>query len=283
MRLDHGDRPAIRQATLQARDGTGLGSGSASYPWGLWRCQRQASATIVSRSRSTAEAELGLRQSRVVVDGGDITGSPRTHLRRDRQARDPPCGVDHLLDRGSLPSSHVVHPEPVAGVEMLDRSHMGFGHVHDVDVVPHPGAVRRVVVIPVDVHRGQVPHGDVHHDREQIGEEIRGVLAEAARRMRTRRVEVPKGTNRPSTVDRAQIVKDALAHGLGSCIRALGVHGVRLSHGERLRRSVDRPRRTEDDLSHAGAVEDIDEGEEPADVDVVVLQWNVDRLPDRAP
>ena len=133
----------------------------------------------------------------------------------------------------------------------LQRRHVGFGQIHDVQVVPDAGAVWGVVVSAK--HReglADAGHG-LGEERNQIVGHTQGQLPDVGGRMCADGVEVPKQGHMGRTASRRMVFQDALARLFGPAVRRLRpLERRRFSHGHVLRFPVDGAARGEHNVVH---------------------------------
>ena len=93
-----------------------------------------------------AKFALGLRGVR--VNDRNIAGTTAINDIRDLDAVHAFKDFYELQNAVALPCSKVVHCETTVVLDRLKSVYVASGEVHDVDVVPDAGAIRRVIVIP---------------------------------------------------------------------------------------------------------------------------------------
>ena len=93
---------------------------------------------------------------------------PRCHLGRNFLAGYFPGCFQHLLVGEARRRTKVKGVAFIAGFQILDCQDVGICQVHHVDVIPHVGSIRRVVVIPKDAQFLALAFSDLHDDWDQV-------------------------------------------------------------------------------------------------------------------
>jgi len=100
----------------------------------------------------------------------------------------------------------------------MQRAEMAFGQVHDMNVIPHPGPVRRGVVIAPDIEMVPTPHRDLRHEGHEVVGYPARILADQPALVRTHRVEIPEDGDFPVRLSTLEIAQHFLDHELGTPI-----------------------------------------------------------------
>ena len=153
--------------------------------------------------------------------------------------------------------------------------------VDDVDVVAHPGAVDRRVVVPEHPHEGVAPGGHLHDVGHQVVGDALGVLADAAAGVGADRVEVPQGQEPPARVAGRRVDEHVLDDELRPAVGVGGAAPRGLVDRDALGVAVDRARRREDEVVHPGGRHRPQQGRRARHVDRVVPERLGHRLAHR--
>src|SRR3972149_4785335 len=98
----------------------------------------------------------------------EIAGAARGELDRNGPAR---CGFErlhHFEHRVAASGAEVDGDRAVRALEEAQRRDVRLGEVHHVQVIAHPGAVRRVVVLAEDPQGGSLPACDLRDIRQEV-------------------------------------------------------------------------------------------------------------------
>ena len=137
----------------------------------------------------------------------------------------------------------VLHTRHLIG--SLERLEVRLGKINHVDIVPHTRAVRRVVIVAVNLQEGQLPRRNLCNIGQQVVRNAARILADQPALVRADGVEIPQDGNAPVLVREPDILEDALDHELRFAIGVgRGQREILLNrHG--LGRAVDRCGRAE--------------------------------------
>ena len=133
---------------------------------------------------------------------------------------------------------------------------MRISEVADMDIIAHPGAVRRVIVGAIYRYMAALPHRRFHRDLDEVGG-ARSRLAGAALRVGARDIEVAER----AVIDRVRsrdIGEHPLRHELGPAIRINGLRRRGFRDRDLLGDAVSGSGRGKDEMPHAsmdGALE----------------------------
>lgn len=150
-----------------------------------------------------------------------ITLSPRRPAQRDGNAGHAHERVHHLAHRDRLTGPEVDVDQAGVQGQVPQRSHMTLGQILDMDVVAQRGAVRRGVVIAIDLQQFAPPGGDLADAGHQVGRNAAQVLANLSALMCTDRFEVVKRRDTQRWATRASMGQQGFTQGLA---HAVGVH-----------------------------------------------------------
>ena len=149
----------------------------------------------------------------------------------------------------------------------MQRRHVGFGQIHDVQIVPDARAVWRVVVSAK--HRqglADAGHG-LGEERNQIVGHAQGQLPDVRGRVRADGVEVPKQGHMRRPRCRRVVFQDAFARLFGPAVRRFGaLERGRFSHGHVLGLAIHRAARGKHDVVHVVRAGHLEQHAEAADV-----------------
>src|SRR5882757_7540443 len=87
-----------------------------------------------------------------------------------------------------------------------------------MDIVPHAGAVRSVVVIAPDVEPVASAYRNLGYERDEIVGNALRILADQAAFMRTDRIEVTQDRDRPALIADILIAQHLLDHQFGATV-----------------------------------------------------------------
>src|SRR5262245_39229084 len=118
-----------------------------------------------------------------------ITGAPRSVLRREIDAADALCSLDHFDRRRAATGADVQRCRRAAALEIAERAQVRGGEIVDVDVVADRRTVRRRVVGAVDREHRNLAECRHHRHRYEV-QGPRVVLPDATVGRSTRGVEV---------------------------------------------------------------------------------------------
>ena len=157
---------------------------------------------------------------------------------------------------------------------------MAFSKVYNMDIIPHTGAVRSIVIIAEYAQPLQLANRNLGDIRHQIIRDSLWILSDAPALMRAYRVEVPQQDNVPFWMGLLKVRHNLLHHGLSPSVW-IGALSLRTLFCDRnnLRASVYRGRRTEYDVLHAHFVHHAHQGQCSGYIVMVVFQWLLYRFP----
>ena len=121
---------------------------------------------------------------------------------------------------------------------MIQRLHMAYGEVCDMNIVPDARAVQGGKVITPDVEVRTPPTRHLCNKRHQVVGYAPEVFAYQAACMRTEQVEVAQNADAPLRVRAAQVAQDIFNRGLGSAVRVDGCEPVRFRIRQGFRNAV---------------------------------------------
>ena len=124
-------------------------------------------------------------------------------------------------------------------LEPVERQNMRAGEVHDVKIVAHTGAIRRVIVLPEHVEMRPAADSHLRHVRHQIVRNVVRVFPDHAAGMRTDRIEVAQDGHIGQRARPAHIVQQHFRRELGVAVRVGRPQPVRLCVGQEFRLAID--------------------------------------------
>ena len=188
-------------------------------------------------------------------------------------------GADQFQNRMARAGTEVVDVH--SGFHVFISGGVPFGEVGNVNVVAHPRAVGRGVVVSEDVKfRPSADRhlGDVGH---QVVRDPARVFPDLAARVGTDGIEVAQKRYRKAGVRGGEIGQDLLVHQLGPAVGVDAAGRLGLLQRHVLARSVDGRAGAEDQFVHAELRHHLAEGECRVQVVVVVFERLLDRFADR--
>ena len=184
---------------------------------------------------------------------------------RDAAAR---ADVENLVGLLVLVAGHAV-----------DRRHVGFGEVHDVDVVADARPVGRRVVVAEDREALAQSGGGLRDEGHEVLRHAARQFADQRRRMCADGVEIAQRDAFHAGVGGERVAQDVLAHLLGVAVGRSGrLAGRLLRHGLLLRLAVNGARRREDDVPAAEFTHQADDVHKRGEVVAVVFERLLHRL-----
>ena len=158
---------------------------------------------------------------------------------------------------------------------------MALGEIHDVDIVAHPGAVRRGVVIPEYRELFEFACRNLRDIRAEIvGNPVR-CFPDEARLVGPEGIEIAQPRDPPVRLGSGQIPQDRLADQLGLSIDVHRRERRLLVHRQAFGIAVDRCRGGKHQGFHARGLHRFDQGDGPAHIDRMVFERNAGRFSDR--
>ena len=227
-------------------------------------------------------AQFGVRQRGIGPDGDDVARTARCDLvvelqvvdlfelahqfqHRDAAAR---ADVENLVGLLVLVAGHAV-----------DRRHVGFGEVHDVDVVADARPVGRRVVVAEDREALAQSGGGLRDEGHEVLRHAARQFADQRRRMCADGVEIAQRDAFHAGVGGERVAQNVLAHLLGVAVGRSGrLAGRLLRHGLLLRLAVNGARRREDDVPAAEFTHQADDVHKRGEVVAVVFERLLHRL-----
>ena len=274
----HRPQAARRCPGRKLRPGNGGPSGSF-VAVGIVRLPAPAVAAHILERILGVPAEDARTLVRAGVHGRQVARTAR---------RDP---VRHMHVVGRLEGvHHLEHAVALAGAEVEDalarvlrhvgdRRDVAAREVHDVDIVAHARAVRRVIVVAKDAQALAAADGRLRDIGHEVVRHAARVLADEAARVRADGVEVAQQHDRPARVGHDIVAQDLLADVLRPAIGIRAVAGAgRLVERHLIVAGVHRRRRGENDLPYAVVTHRLAERDRRAEVVVVVFQRHLHRL-----
>ena len=206
------------------------------------------------------------------IAGGDVARAARLDAVRHGSPRRLLEGADELQHAVAAPGAQVDRmPAGVAG-QKAQGGGVALGQVHDVDVVPHAGAVGRGVVVAEHAQLGPLAGGDLGDvGHEVVGHASRAFTDQAAV-VRAHRVEVAQAGQAPGRIGGRQIAQDFLDVQLAAAVGVDGARGVALVQGQGLRLAIDGGAAAEDQGAHAAGTHGLQQAERALDVVAEVVQ-----------
>ena len=165
--------------------------------------------------------------------------------------------------------------------QLLHRLDVALGQVHHVDVVAHPGAVHRGVVLPVHVQVLQFAHRHLGDVGDQVVGDALGVLPDAAALVGADGVEVAEDHQGEAGVGPVEVPQNLLGHQLGGAVGVGHREGEILSDGDGGRRAVHRGGGGEHQGKDLVLLHQLEQVQGAGQVVVVVFQRFLHRLPHR--
>ena len=110
-------------------------------------------------------AKLALSLRRVRVYDRNVAGTAVINDIRNLDAIHPFKCFYELQNAVALPCSQVIRNQATVVLDRLESVHVASGEVHDVDVVPDAGTIRRVIVIPEYMQLLQHPRYNLSNTR----------------------------------------------------------------------------------------------------------------------
>ena len=160
-----------------------------------------------------------------------------------------------------------------------DRRDVAAREIHDVNIIAHAGAVRRIVVVAKDAQAFQPADGRLRNVGHEVVRHAARILADEAARVRTDGVKVAQQHDRPARVGHNIVAQDLLADVLRPTIRIRAAAGTgRLVERHLVVAGVHRRRRGKDDLPDAVVTHRLAERDRRAEVVVVIFQRHMHRL-----
>ena len=168
----------------------------------------------------------------------DARSCPGRHTRladRPRGARDP---VRHAHVVGRLEGvHHFEYAVALAGAEVEDALTRMLRHVgdcrdvaareiHDVNIIAHAGAVRRIIVVAKDAQAFQPADGRLRNVGHEVVRHAARISPMRAARVRTDGVKVAQQHDRPARVGHNIVAQDLLADVLRPTIRIRAAAGT---------------------------------------------------------
>ena len=151
--------------------------------------------------------------------------------------------------------------------------------IDDVDVVTHPGAVHRVVVIAEDLQPIASPNGNLGDERQQVVGDTVWVFTDGAAWMCARRVEVAEQPEAPLGVRCGNVVQDLLEEPFGAPIRVGRAERCALDERHRVVGAVHRGAGGEHQRVAPVGLHHLEQHQRSCDVVRVVPQRDVCALP----
>ncbi|MCG3168459.1 MAG: hypothetical protein POELPBGB_04265 [Bacteroidia bacterium] len=148
-----------------------------------------------------------------------------------------------------------------------------------MDVIPHAGAVRRRIIVAVNIERLAPTHRHLCDEGHEVVRHAARILADQPALVRTDGVEVAQQRDLPGRVGAKQILQDRLDHRLAAAVGVRRPQRVVLPHRHRVRIAVHRRRRAEDQPADAGRPHRRAQRQRAADVVVVILERPRDGFP----
>lgn len=108
---------------------------------------------------------------------------------------------------------------------------MGFGQIHDVQVVAHTCAIWRWVIIAKNGQMVALSGGNLAQIRHQVSGNAPWVLPDQARRMRAYRVEVPQQKRGAQHASAHEVADHILHDQLSAPVNVGGVQGGTFCYG----------------------------------------------------
>ena len=210
---------------------------------------------------------------RVGVAGGDIARTAGVHRVGQRLAAGFFIGVENIHHAVALAGTQVADEKTTVGLQLFQRRQMALGQVHHMDVIPHAGAVRGVVVVAENMQLLQLAHRDLGDVGDQIvGDTVR-VLADETAVVGADRIKIAQQGHVQARIGLAVVDEDALNKELGGTVGIGGAAGGEVlpdRYGGGI--AVDGSGGGEDEVLHIVAAHSLQEHEGTAQVIAVILQ-----------
>ena len=148
-----------------------------------------------------------------------------------------------------------------------------------MNVVPHAGAVRGVVVVAEDAQLGKLAHGHLGDIGHQVVGNAIGVLAHGTALVSADGVEVAQKNHVPLVVRLLDVGENLLQHGLGPAVRVGAFSfGAVLGDGDDGGIAVHGGAGGEDDVLHIVLPHDVHQGQCACDVVLIIFPGLLHRL-----
>ncbi len=175
---------------------------------------------------------------RISVAGRDVAGAPGRDPVGQRPAAGFGVGPDDLQYAGAVPGAQVHRLHSGMFQHVFDGGQMPQRQVHHMDVIPHAGPVRRIVVIAVYHYFRPQAGGHLGNIGQQVIGDPVGILPDQPAGMRPDGIEIPQQAHAPLGVCRRQVRQDLLDHHLGIPIRVGSGGGHSLPERDRVIHAV---------------------------------------------
>ena len=160
-----------------------------------------------------------------------------------------------------------------------DGCHVGFGQVHDVDVVADARAVGRRIVVAEDREAFAQSGGGLRDERHEVLRHAARQFADQCRGVSPDGVEIAQGDALHPGIGGDRVAQDVFAHLLGVAVGRGGRLAGRLfGHGLLLGLAVDGARRREDDVPASEFAHQADDVHKRREVVAVVFERLGDRF-----
>ena len=150
-----------------------------------------------------------------------------------------------------------------------------------MDIVAHPGSVRRVIVVAEDVEMRPPPHGHLGDEGHEVVRDAGRILADVAGRVSADRVEIAQQGDRPGGIGDREVLQHLLDLQLGAAIGVRRPPRVALVDRQIVRVAVDRGRGGEDEAPAVRGLQRLQQRHGAADIDVEIGERLRHRFPDR--
>ncbi len=182
---------------------------------------------------------------------GDVTGAAWLDLVGNGSAAGRFKRLDHLQHRIALTGAQVIGKDAGIRRDARQRFEVTDGEIHHVDVIAHPGTVRRRVVVAKYPQLLELAYTDLADIGQQVVGNAIGIFANQTALMGTDRVEVAQQHDGPAGIGFDKVAQDLLHHQLGAAIRVGGAGGEIFPQRYRGGIAVNGGRGAEDQPEHA--------------------------------
>ena len=159
---------------------------------------------------------------------------------------------------------------------------MAAGQIAHMDIIPHAGSIRRIVVVTEDIYLRKPPDRDAGDIRKQIVRNSLRILADQTALVGTDRIEVAQEHDIPQWIRRVNVRQNLLDHPFRPSVRVCArAFFLCLGKRHRIVRSVNRRGGAENNIMYAVTAHLVAENERAGDVVGVIFHRLLHGLADR--